>query len=72
MHTLSETDPVRYGRRAFGVQRPTSPEQRAQYIAESILLHQDEGRTRTLADYGIDHNSAMAALVAAWLTKLAR
>jgi len=72
MHSLTQSDGVRYGKRAFGPQRPTTPEQRARYIAESILLHRDERRERTLADYGIDKNAAMVEKVAAWLKRLAR
>jgi len=60
-----------YGKRAFGHQRPTTMEQRAKYIAESILIHADQGVTRTYADYGIDHNPAMVGMVAAWLECLA-
>lgn len=72
MQTVAQTDGVRYGRRAYGHQRPTTPEQRAKYIAESWLLHEADGRTRCLADYGIDTNQAMVALVQAWLKRLAR
>jgi len=72
MQTLPQTDGVRYGRRAYGHQRPTTPDERAKYIAESVLMHQDEGRVRTMADYGIEHNPTMVALVAAWLERLGR
>jgi len=72
MQTVAQTDGVRYGRRAYGAQRRTTQEQRAKYIAESILLHQADGRTRTLADYGIEDKPAMAAMVAVWLTRLGR
>ena len=72
MQTVAQTDGVRYGRRAYGHQRRTTPEQRAKYIAESMLLHEAEGITRTYADYGIDKNPAMVGMVAAWLECLAR
>lgn len=54
-------------RRAFGVQRPTTPTQRAQYVAESIALRQAEGRTWTWADYGLAENLGQQALVVAAL-----
>jgi hypothetical protein len=62
--------PNRSHRRAFGAQRPTTPAQRAQYIAESITLRQDEGRAWTYEDYGIGENPLMQRLVEAALAKL--
>lgn len=64
--------PPSYGRRSYGRQRKATPVQRARYIAESILLHEAEGRVRTFSDYGIDSNPLMVRLVAAWLTRLGR
>lgn len=54
-----------------GTHRRVAPETRAKYIAESWLLHQAEGRTRTLADYGVPEGSALAGLVQEWLRRLA-
>jgi hypothetical protein len=54
-------------RRAYGVHRPTTPQQRAQYVAESIALRQAEGRSWTWADYGLTENLTQQALVVAAL-----
>lgn len=59
--------PHKSHRRAFGHQRPTTPAQRAQYAAESILLRQAEGRPWTWADYGLAENLDQRALVVATL-----
>lgn len=65
-HPLSEHN----RKRAYGPQRVTTPFRRAQFIAESVLLHRDEGRPRCLADYGIAPESPMAAEINAWLQRL--
>lgn len=54
-------------RRAFGAQRPTTPAQRAQYVAESITQRQAEGRSWTWADYGLAENRTQQALIVAAL-----
>ena len=46
-------DEARNGRRAFGPQRPKTPETQARYIAESILAHQARGIERTIDDYQV-------------------
>lgn len=61
---------VRGKRKAFGAQRPTTAAQRAQYVAESILLREDEGRAWTWADYGLEANMLQQRLVEAHLAQL--
>lgn len=61
---------TRHHRRAYGAQRSTTPAQRAQYVAESIALRQDEGRAWTYETYGIGDNLLMQRLVDAALAKL--
>jgi hypothetical protein len=51
-----ETTPV-YGRRAYGPQRRLTPEQKARFVAESILQHEIEGDTWELRQYGLDVES---------------
>lgn len=69
--TLAQTTTHRnYHRTHAGGHRRVAPETRAQYIAESIILHQAEGHTRTLADYGVAEGSALAALVQGWVERL--
>ena len=57
-------------RRAFGAQRPMTEAQKAQYVAESIILREDDGVTWTWATYGLDGNAQGQALVAAALTRI--
>lgn len=40
-----------------------TPETKARNIAASIRARQAEGRTWTLADYGIEHNAVMIGLL---------
>lgn len=47
--------------------RQASPQKRAEHIAESIAARIAEGRNWSLADYGLDHNPELAALVQAEL-----
>lgn len=54
-------------RKAYGSHRAMSPEQRARNIADSIRLHRDEDRERTMVDYGIQDKPEMVALVTALL-----
>lgn len=54
-------------RQAFGAQRPTTPAQRAQYVAESITQRQIAGRSWTWADYGLAEKLDQQALVVAAL-----
>jgi hypothetical protein len=49
-------------RKAFGP-RKLSAATKAQYVAESILLHEAEGHTWTLAQYGLDVQSEQWQLV---------
>ncbi len=56
-----------YGRRAYGRQQRRNPAARALHVAESILLHEAEGRTPSYADYGIDPTSPYGQLVTALL-----
>lgn len=60
---------AQHHRRAYGSHRVMTSEQRARNIAESILLHREEGRERTMADYGIDEKPEMVALVEAILQR---
>ncbi len=60
--------PHKAHRRAYGAHRPTTPQQRAQYVAESITAHglcvED---VATWQRYGLDGNVAQQALVLAAL-----
>lgn len=57
-------------RRAFGAQRLMTPEQRALYVAESIILREDEGRAWTWAEYGLAEHAAQRTLVESALARL--
>ena len=62
--------PHKSHRRAFGPQRPTTPQQRAQYVAESITAHGlciDD--VATWQRYGLDGNAAQQQLVLAALVR---
>jgi hypothetical protein len=52
------TPPRQYGRRAYGPQRRLTPEQKARFVAESILQHEIEHDTWTIQQYGLDVESA--------------
>jgi hypothetical protein len=72
MATIAHSPAARkpHHRRAFGAQRPTTAAQRAQYVAESIALRQDEGRAWSWAEYGLQDNAGQQALVLAALARL--
>ena len=59
-------------RRAYGPQRRVSDTQQAQFIAESILRREVEGRPWTWADYGIAENVQMIDLTNKTLLSLIR
>jgi hypothetical protein len=40
-----------------------TPERKARFVAESITLKEDEGRAWSWAEYGLQDNPAMQALV---------
>ena len=50
-------------RQAFGPRQARSPETKARYIAESILLHEAEGHVWTIHQYGLDVESQQWTLV---------
>lgn len=58
-----------YGRTAFGRQRTMTVAQKARYVAESILRHDDAGQAWTWAQYGIEEGSAQHGRVLAVLTQ---
>jgi hypothetical protein len=60
---------TQHHRKAYGSHRAMTPEQRARNIAASILLHREEGHTRTMADYGIEQKPEMVAMVEAILQR---
>ena len=62
---LSTTSPPPLGRRAFGRQRPMSPDIVARNIAESITAHRDLGHDRPISFY--THDPHTQALVQAKL-----
>lgn len=68
--SFSDARKAPHHRRAYGAHRPTTPEQRARYVAESIALRQVDGRAWTWGDYGLVGNSAQQALVLAALARL--
>lgn len=41
---------------AYGRSRQRTPEQKARYVAESIMEHQADGRAWSWASYGLDDN----------------
>jgi hypothetical protein len=53
-----------------GTHRRPGAAQRAQYVAESIALRQDEGRAWHWGDYGLGAQPAQQALVLAALARL--
>jgi hypothetical protein len=60
----------RLHRAAYHRSQRLTPERKARFIAESITLKQDEGRSWTLADYGILEGSEMHGLVLVALEEL--
>lgn len=66
---LLQTKP-RTHRPAYGRSRALTPGQRARYVAESIALKEAEGQPWHFADYGLEANDAMQALVIAALEML--
>lgn len=60
----------RLHRAAYHRSTRLTPARKARYVAESITLKQDEGRTWTLADYGILEGSEMHRLVLVALEEL--
>ena len=47
-----------------------TPERKARFVAESITLKEDEGRTWSWSEYGLQDNPTMQALVLAALEDL--
>ena len=61
---------MRFGKQAFGWQKPKSPSTKAKYIAESMLREWAYGNARDLAHYGITEGSDMAHLIDGWIIRL--
>lgn len=61
---------LHYGRQAYGSHRRMSDAQKAQYVAESILLHEAEGHQWTIHQFGLDVEGAQWQRVLAALETL--
>jgi hypothetical protein len=57
----------RLHRAAYHRSTRLTPERKARFVAESITLKEDEGRSWSWAEYGLDANAPMQALVRAAL-----
>ena len=66
---VPSSPPPQFGRRAFGWQRPTSPQILARNIAESIHTHRQLGEDRPISFYTDDADTQ--ALVQAKLEAMA-